>query len=99
MWSQDQSSLDRAAMPSKSAGWPRTYIMPLTELEPPSTRPRTQTSAWPPLASSGLLACIHRWVGSCMTLARPLGMEMKGWLSRGPASIRATLTDGSSLSR
>ena len=39
---------------SKSSCWPRMKISPLIDDEPPSTRPRGQTMARPPLPSRGL---------------------------------------------
>jgi hypothetical protein len=39
------------AQPSKSAGLPRTYSMPLIELDPPSVLPRGQWMRRPPLPS------------------------------------------------
>ena len=44
---QDQPWLPRAASPSQSA-WRRIHIIPFTAADPPSTRPRSQTSSAPP---------------------------------------------------
>ena len=45
---QDQPRLPRAASPSQSAWAPRIHIIPFTAADPPSTRPRSQTSSAPP---------------------------------------------------
>src|SRR3546814_9619731 len=52
MCCHDQSALVCSAISSKSAGWPRTYIRPLTDVEPPSTLPRVHGSDLPPVLRS-----------------------------------------------
>ena len=74
--------------------------MPLMELEPPTTLPRTHTSE---AGRSGCRGCStgknQAWSGLLTSFPMPLGMPMRGLLSTPPASRSRTFTPGSAESR
>ncbi|QYU69002.1 NAD-glutamate dehydrogenase [Leptolyngbya sp. 15MV] len=84
---------------SKSAGCGRTYIIPLVELDPPSTLPRTQNSGWRLSPALRLATKGQTWAGLPRTLAIPRGTWISGLRSGGPASISSTRLPGSAESR
>src|SRR3546814_15596906 len=78
--SHDQSALVCSAISSKSAGWPRTYIRPLTDVEPPSTLPRVHGSDLPPVLASGAVGNGQVYLGFLIIMPRPFGIAIIGCL-------------------
>ncbi len=64
--------------------------MPLIELEPPRSLPRTQYSGRKPLPGSGSVGKTQVNPGLDNNLPIPFGICTSGWLSSGPASISNT---------
>src|SRR3546814_15014103 len=89
MCCHDQSALVCSAISSKSAGWPRTYIRPLTDVEPPSTLPRVHGSDLPPVLASGAVGNGQVYLGFLIIMPRPFGIAIIGCLCLGPASSSA----------
>ena len=67
-------------------------------LEPPSTFPRTQVSAWC-CGGNGSWGKCQAYFRSLESFPKPFGILISGFLSLGPASSSSTLRDGSDDSR